>query len=111
MQDPQARKLPALRRIAREQRDHARPRWRSSATTCRTSARSAQVGLPVAVGNATDEAWRAARHGVWLSRPGGRGAVREFAELLLKARGEWDEVTERYVAHCSADEEPREALA
>jgi len=23
--------------------------------------------------------------------------VREFAELLLKARGQWDEVVERYV--------------
>jgi 3-deoxy-D-manno-octulosonate 8-phosphate phosphatase (KDO 8-P phosphatase) len=36
-----------------------------------------------------------------LTREGGRGAVREFAELLLKARGEWDDVCERYVAERS----------
>ena len=29
------------------------------------------------------------------------GAVREFAELLLQARGEWDEAVERYVAERS----------
>ena len=32
-----------------------------------------------------------------LTKNGGRGAVREFAELLLRARGEWDELVERYV--------------
>lgn len=57
------------------------------------------VGLPVAVGNAVPEVMRAAR--LHLSRQGGRGAVREFAELLLKARGEWDEACERYVAERS----------
>ena len=57
------------------------------------------VGLPVAVGNAVPEVKAAcAMH---LARSGGRGAVREFAELLLKARGEWDLVTERYVAERS----------
>ena len=54
------------------------------------------VGMPVAVGNAVPEVKRIAK--VQLSREGGRGAVREFAELLLKARGQWEEVTERYVA-------------
>lgn len=54
------------------------------------------VGLPVAVGNAVPEIREAAR--VQLHRAGGRGAVREFAELLLKARGEWARVTEEYVA-------------
>jgi hypothetical protein len=29
--------------------------------------------------------------------------VREFAELLLKARGEWERVTERYVHERSAE--------
>ncbi len=29
-------------------------------------------------------------------RPGGRGAVREICDLLLKACGQWDELTERY---------------
>jgi 3-deoxy-D-manno-octulosonate 8-phosphate phosphatase (KDO 8-P phosphatase) len=58
------------------------------------------VGLPVAVANAAPEVARECA--VRLTRSGGRGAVREFAELLLKARGEWDAVTERYVAARSA---------
>jgi 3-deoxy-D-manno-octulosonate 8-phosphate phosphatase KdsC-like HAD superfamily phosphatase len=31
-------------------------------------------------------------------RKGGDGAVRELAEALLQARGEWVEAVERYVA-------------
>ena len=54
-----------------------------------------EVALPVAVGNAAPEIQQICK--VHLTRHGGRGAVREFAELLLKARGEWDEVTDRYV--------------
>jgi len=30
------------------------------------------------------------------SRPGGRGAIREICEMLLKAQGRWDELTRRY---------------
>ena len=58
------------------------------------------VALPVAVGNATPEARSLCR--VHLSRSGGRGAVREFAELLLRARGEWERVTTEYEALRSA---------
>jgi 3-deoxy-D-manno-octulosonate 8-phosphate phosphatase (KDO 8-P phosphatase) len=54
------------------------------------------VGLPVAVGNAVPEVRAVSR--LQLTRSGGRGAVREFAELLLKARGEWERVWEDYVA-------------
>ncbi len=54
------------------------------------------VGLPVAVGNAVPEIRALAA--LQLTRRGGRGAIREFAELLLRARGEWDAVVERYVA-------------
>lgn len=57
------------------------------------------VGLPVAVGNAVPEV--KAVCAVELTRTGGRGAIREFAELLLKARGDWGAVTERYVAERS----------
>ncbi len=53
------------------------------------------VGLPVAVANAAPEVRRAAH--VQLTRRGGNGAVREFAELLLEARGEWIDAVERYV--------------
>ena len=53
------------------------------------------VGLPVAVGNAVPEIRAACS--LHLTPHGGRGAVRELAELLLKARGEWERVTEAYV--------------
>jgi 3-deoxy-D-manno-octulosonate 8-phosphate phosphatase (KDO 8-P phosphatase) len=66
-----------------------------------------EVGLAVCVGNAVPEI--RAMCSVKLTRHGGRGAVREFAELLLKARGEWEHVTERYVRERSAI--PRGAIA
>jgi 3-deoxy-D-manno-octulosonate 8-phosphate phosphatase (KDO 8-P phosphatase) len=54
-----------------------------------------RVGLPAAVGNATADARAAA---AWQgTREGGRGAVREFAEALLTARGEWSGAVEAYV--------------
>ena len=55
-----------------------------------------RAGLPAVVGNATPDA-RA--HAVWAAtKEGGRGAVREFAEALLHARGEWAERVEGYVS-------------
>lgn len=54
------------------------------------------VGMPVAVANASKEVKEVA--GIHLTREGGHGAVREFAELLLTARGEWTTTVERYVA-------------
>jgi 3-deoxy-D-manno-octulosonate 8-phosphate phosphatase (KDO 8-P phosphatase) len=64
------------------------------------------VGLPVAVGNAVAEVRNVCR--LHLTRQGGRGAVREFAEILLRARGDWDALWEAYVAERSAEpEEPR----
>ena len=57
------------------------------------------VGLPVAVGNAVPEV--RAICALRLTRAGGAGAVREFAELLLKARGEWKSVCEGYVTERS----------
>jgi 3-deoxy-D-manno-octulosonate 8-phosphate phosphatase (KDO 8-P phosphatase) len=45
------------------------------------------VGLPIAPANAMAEVKAAARYVT--SLPGGQGAVREVAERLLKARGEW----------------------
>ena len=62
------------------------------------------VALPVAVGNAVPEVRDVCR--LRLSRSGGRGAVREFAELLLKARGQWEELWERYVLERSGLPEP-----
>jgi 3-deoxy-D-manno-octulosonate 8-phosphate phosphatase (KDO 8-P phosphatase) len=57
------------------------------------------VGLPVAVANAVPEIKEICT--MQLTRSGGAGAVREFAEVLLKARGDWEPVTERYVAERS----------
>jgi 3-deoxy-D-manno-octulosonate 8-phosphate phosphatase (KDO 8-P phosphatase) len=54
------------------------------------------VGLPVAVGNAVPEINHECR--VHLEAAGGRGAVREFCEKLLKARGQWEESWHGYVA-------------
>lgn len=53
-----------------------------------------RAGFPVAVANAAAELHAHAR---WTtSVPGGAGAVREFAEALLKARGEWAGLVEAY---------------
>jgi 3-deoxy-D-manno-octulosonate 8-phosphate phosphatase (KDO 8-P phosphatase) len=57
------------------------------------------VGLPVAVANAVPEVKAACA--LTLTRNGGAGAVREFIELLMKARGDWDTITEQYVAERS----------
>ena len=54
-----------------------------------------EVALPVAVGNSVIEVQRACK--LNLTRRGGFGAVREFGELLLQARGEWDNAVESYV--------------
>jgi 3-deoxy-D-manno-octulosonate 8-phosphate phosphatase (KDO 8-P phosphatase) len=53
------------------------------------------VGMPVAVGNAVPEIRGMCK--VHLTKHGGRGAIREFAEVLLKARGQWDEAWNGYV--------------
>ena len=53
-----------------------------------------RVGLPIAVANAVSEI-RAVADCV-TTAPGGRGAVREIVEALLKARGVWPEMLERY---------------
>ncbi len=53
-----------------------------------------RVGLAATVANGVLEVRRVA---TWQSsREGGRGAVREFAEALLRARGEWDGLVDEY---------------
>ena len=53
------------------------------------------VALPVGVGNAVAEVHALAKFST--QRFGGDGAVREFAEVLLKARGEWDHAIYHYL--------------
>ena len=54
-----------------------------------------RAGLAIAVSNAVDEVKQASQYVT--QRPGGRGAVREVVELILKAKGLWDQVMQRYV--------------
>jgi 3-deoxy-D-manno-octulosonate 8-phosphate phosphatase (KDO 8-P phosphatase) len=53
----------------------------------------ARVGLAVAVSNAVQEAKRAAHY--VCAAGGGRGAVREVVELILKAQGKWAEAVRK----------------
>jgi 3-deoxy-D-manno-octulosonate 8-phosphate phosphatase (KDO 8-P phosphatase) len=53
-----------------------------------------RAGLPVAVPNAAAELRAEAR---WITaRQGGNGAVRDFAEALLQARGQWVALVQAY---------------
>jgi 3-deoxy-D-manno-octulosonate 8-phosphate phosphatase (KDO 8-P phosphatase) len=55
-----------------------------------------RVGLPIAVANAVPDVKAVASYVTRAS--GGHGAVREVIELLLRARGEWAEILDRYFA-------------
>jgi 3-deoxy-D-manno-octulosonate 8-phosphate phosphatase (KDO 8-P phosphatase) len=99
IQDPEARKLPALQRLCAE----------LGLTLAEVAfvgddlpdlGVMREVGLPVAVGNAVPEIRRVAA--LQLNAGGGYGAVRELAEWLLKVRGTWDDAVERYVLSRSA---------
>jgi 3-deoxy-D-manno-octulosonate 8-phosphate phosphatase (KDO 8-P phosphatase) len=94
VQDPHARKLSALRTVLAD--------LQCSLDECAFIGDDLPdlsvlraVGLPVAVGNAVPEVRRTAL--LQLEARGGHGAVREFAEALLTARGEWSERVEAYV--------------
>lgn len=55
-----------------------------------------RCGVGVAVADACPELVAAAT--LVTERPGGRGAVREVIERLLKARGSWDAIVSRFAA-------------
>jgi 3-deoxy-D-manno-octulosonate 8-phosphate phosphatase (KDO 8-P phosphatase) len=61
-----------------------------------------RVGLPIAVANAVPEVKGIAAH--ITAAAGGRGAVREAIETILRARGGWEAAVARYLT-------PRQALA
>ncbi len=94
VQDEQARKLPALRKLCHKH-GIALDEVAFLGDDLPDVGVLREVGLPVVVANATDDAATCAR--LRLTRSGGAGAVREFCELLLRARGEWDALVERYV--------------
>jgi 3-deoxy-D-manno-octulosonate 8-phosphate phosphatase (KDO 8-P phosphatase) len=54
------------------------------------------AGFPVTVADGVDEVKQVAAY-VTQAR-GGRGAVREVAEMILKAQGKWENVMKRYLA-------------
>ena len=53
-----------------------------------------RAGFAVAVPGAVEEVKRACHYVT--ERPGGRGAVREAVDLILKAKGLWEQVLQRY---------------
>ena len=93
IQDPTARKLPAFEALL-ARRGLA---WEECAFVGDDLADLpllTRVGLPIAVANAVPEAKAAAR--LVTTVAGGEGAVREVAELILKARGEWQALVAKY---------------
>jgi 3-deoxy-D-manno-octulosonate 8-phosphate phosphatase (KDO 8-P phosphatase) len=53
------------------------------------------AGVPVAVADAADETKSYAAYITHAA--GGRGAIREIAEMILKAQGKWDTLMQRYI--------------
>jgi len=100
VQDKHARKLPALRRLLAAKGIGVHE-VAFVGDDLPDLAVLRVVGLPVVVANCTDDVARLGA--VRLTRDGGHGAVREFAEILLRARGQWDELVERYVQSRSED--------
>jgi 3-deoxy-D-manno-octulosonate 8-phosphate phosphatase (KDO 8-P phosphatase) len=94
IQDPHARKLPALKRIL-ELHGVGLDEAAFVGDDLPDLSVLQAVALPVVVANATPDAIRIAK--LRLERRGGGGAVREFVELLLRARGEWDQLVQAYV--------------
>jgi 3-deoxy-D-manno-octulosonate 8-phosphate phosphatase (KDO 8-P phosphatase) len=93
IQDPTARKLPAFEALL-ERRGLG---WEECAFVGDDLADLpllTRVGLPIAVANGVPEVRAAAR--LVTTAPGGQGAVREVAELILKARGEWQGLLTKY---------------
>ncbi len=54
-----------------------------------------RVGLAIGVPNSIDEVQRISHY--ITSHNGGRGAVREAADLILRTQGKWDEVVAKYM--------------
>lgn len=54
-----------------------------------------RVGIPIAVANARPEVKAVCRHVTQTS--GGHGAIREVVELLLRARGEYEQAARHYL--------------
>ena len=94
VQDDGAKKLPAFEEILARRG----VRWEACAFVGDDLADLPllrRVGLPVAVANAVAEVKAAAA--LVTATPGGQGAVREVAEAILKARGDWPRLVTEYL--------------
>jgi 3-deoxy-D-manno-octulosonate 8-phosphate phosphatase (KDO 8-P phosphatase) len=94
VQDPDAKKLPAFAAIL----SRRNVQWDECAFVGDDIADLPllrRVALPVAVANAVPEVHALARYVTRAS--GGQGAVRETAEVILRARGVWDELLAHYL--------------
>ncbi len=60
-----------------------------------------RVALPIAVANAVPDVRQVASYVT--TAPGGAGAAREVADLILHTRGDWDAVLEAYLAERGDD--------
>lgn len=100
VQDRHARKLPALRRLLAA-KGIGLHEVAFIGDDLPDLAVLRAVGLPVVVANCTEDV--ALLGTMRLTRNGGYGAVREFAEVLLRARGQWDALVEQYVQSRSED--------
>ena len=69
----------------------------------------ARVGMPVAVADAHDEVLR--RIPFVTRAPGGRGAVREVVDTIVKAQGKWEEVLGWFDPDLTRARRPRRAAA
>jgi 3-deoxy-D-manno-octulosonate 8-phosphate phosphatase (KDO 8-P phosphatase) len=67
-----------------------------------------KVGLPIAVANAVPEVKAAAAHVTHAA--GGHGAVREIVEAILRARGDWGDILNRYFADATEKAERTEKV-
>lgn len=95
VQDPMAVKLPAFQEIL----DRAGVRL-DEAAFMGDDLPDIPVLRRVALGVVPHNAVREAREAAAFvtEAAGGHGAVREFAEVLLKARGQWDDAVKQYLA-------------
>ncbi|MFQ5705315.1 MAG: KdsC family phosphatase [Gemmatimonadales bacterium] len=94
IQDPKARKLAPFEQLLKE-RDLRMDQAAFLGDDLTDLPLLRRVGIPAAVQNAVAEVRELAT--VVTTAAGGHGAVREFAELLLKARGQWDDVVRKYL--------------